>query len=95
MEIDKKESYNFSKLMAKAASDPDYKKYLELIMKAPPYKQKVEDCSKETIVREKLTKVVNIDNFSSKPYDWYWNYNKEQREEYFNKVVDELVLLNM
>ncbi len=28
-------------VMAKAASDPDYQKYRELIMKARPYKQKI------------------------------------------------------
>ncbi len=92
-----KESDNIAAIMAKAASDPDYQKYLELIMRAPIYKKthkQITEEDKETI-REKLSKVVNIDNFSSKPADWYWNYTKEQQEDYFNRVFEELVLLNM
>jgi len=44
--------------------------------------------------REKLSKTVTIDNFSCKPTGWYWEYTKEQQEEYFNKVFEKLVIAN-
>jgi hypothetical protein len=58
-------------------------------------KQLINDIEIKTLVREKVSKVVTIDNFSGKPINWYWDYSEHQKQEYFNKVLDELVILNL
>lgn len=58
-------------------------------------KQLINDREIKNLVREELSKVVTIDTFNGKPIDWYWSYTEEQKQEYFNNVLDELVISNL